>query len=99
VIDRTAPQSKKLADCIHGQFKRSVVKRFKMVDRGVKPGLFYVLALSKIPAVLLEVGFISNEREMKKLTSSKFQNSYAGAVSRGILKYVKSVKKESVPLF
>ena len=45
----------------------------KMKDRGIKPGLFFVLALSKRPGVLLEIGFMSNPKELRKISSPIFQ--------------------------
>jgi N-acetylmuramoyl-L-alanine amidase len=67
-------------------------KEFGMVNRGVKAALFYVLALSKRPSVLLEVGFLSNEKELKRLNSDEFQDAYSSAVAAGIETYLKKVK-------
>lgn len=93
VIERTVKSSKGLATSIHGQIHRLVGKQYKLKDRGVKPGLFYVLALTKRPAILLEVGFLSNSKELKKLLDSKFQQRYAKAVANGIASYIKKQKK------
>lgn len=41
-------------------------------DRGVKPGNFYILKNTKMPAILVEIGFISNPEERKKLNSVEF---------------------------
>lgn len=89
IIEKTVVSSSGLARNIHASLVKTLVKKFKVVDRGVKPGLFYVLALAKRPAVLLEVGFISNPDELKKMMSRKFQEAYATAVVDGIDKFVK----------
>ena len=47
--------------------KRKILRKYKIKDRGVKPGLFYVLALSKRPSILLEVGFLSHQKERQKI--------------------------------
>ncbi len=96
VIERTAPRSKKLATLLHKEISKKIKKRYKLVDRGIKPALFYVLALTKRPAVLLEAGFISNDDEVKKILSDKFQNKYAEAVAEGIKKYFKKNKDFSL---
>ena len=88
VVERTAPKSKKLAGLIHKNLKRKIEKRYGIKDRGIKPALFYVLALSKRPAVLLEVGFLSNEDEVRKILSPTFQKNYAQAVVKGIKQYL-----------
>lgn len=97
VIDRTVKSSKGLATSIHGEIQKVVAKDYRLVDRGVKPGLFYVLALTKRPAILLEVGFLSNSKELKKLLNEKFQEKYADAVVRGIDRYLaKNIKPEPI---
>jgi len=89
VIGRTVNISKKLARSVHGQLRKKVIRPYNMRDRGVKPGLFYVLALSKRPGLLLECGFISNKKELKKMQSASFQEAYADAVVAGINKFFK----------
>ena len=65
-----------------------------MKDRGIKPGLFFVLALSKRPGVLLEMGFMSNPKELRKISSSVFQERYSDAVVVGIEKYFSKTRKK-----
>jgi N-acetylmuramoyl-L-alanine amidase len=98
VIDRTAPSSKKLSKKIHSRLSKILPKKYKMIDRGVKPALFYVMALSKRPSILLEVGFISNKNELKKMTRRKFQNDYAKAIARGVKDYFGKKQKKRPPL-
>lgn len=93
VIERTVKSSKGLATAIHGQIQHLVGKKYNLIDRGVKPGLFYVLALTKRPAILLEVGFLSNSKELKRILNSNFQRRYAKAVANGIASYVNKQKK------
>lgn len=99
VIDRTTKSSKDMATYIHKSIGRLVGRRFKLKDRGIKPGLFYVLALTKRPGVLLEVGFMSNEKELKKMMSTDFQERYAKAVVDGLVRYLKTQKKDIPSLF
>tara|TARA_R110002072_G_scaffold534_5_gene3797 strand:+ start:53793 stop:54548 length:756 start_codon:yes stop_codon:yes gene_type:complete len=99
VIDRTVKSSKGLATSIHKTIRKRVKGKFRMVDRGVKPGLFYVLALTKRPAILLEAGFLSNYREVSKIRTRKFQETYAQAVADGIHLYLKDKIKKKPSLF
>lgn len=99
VIDKTSADSKKLATQIHKAISKNIQKSYRMRNRGVKPGLFYVLALSKRPSALIEVGFLSNPDEAKKMNSEKFLNDYALAISNGINQYLKSVAPKPLPLF
>lgn len=94
VVDRTVKSSRALARAIHKEIRRTVIRPYKMVDRGIRGGVFYVLALAKRPAVLLEAGFLSNKKELAKLRSRDFQERYAAAVVRGIKRYVKTHLKK-----
>ncbi len=55
--------------------------------RGVKQAPFRVLVGAAMPAVLVEVAFISNPEEEKLLVSDAFQNKVAAALLRGIARY------------
>ena len=93
VIRKTTKSSKKLAGFIHQKINKYVARPFKMKNRGIRPGMFHVLTLAKRPAVLLEMGFLSNPKERKKILSESFQESYAKSVVEGIEEYLKSLKK------
>jgi N-acetylmuramoyl-L-alanine amidase len=73
-------ESSRLAYAIHER----VVARTGTADRGVKQAPFYVLAGARMPAVLLELGFLSNSTEERKLASATYQEQLAGAVADGI---------------
>ena len=70
-----------------------------MRDRGIKPGLFYVLALSKRPGVLLEGGFMSQPDELKKIHKISFLKKYALSIAKGIKEFQKTLPEKSLPLF
>jgi N-acetylmuramoyl-L-alanine amidase len=55
--------------------------------RGVKQAPFRVLVGATMPAVLVEVAFISNPGEEKLLSSTAYQARVAGALMRGIARY------------
>ncbi|MET0554852.1 MAG: N-acetylmuramoyl-L-alanine amidase [Vicinamibacteria bacterium] len=55
--------------------------------RGIKQAPFRVLVGAAMPAVLLEVAFISNPEEEKLLVSEAYQNKVVGAVVRGVARY------------
>ena len=57
------------------------------VNRGVKEGEFLVLHRSAVPAVLLELGFISNPEEERFLNSASGQNQLALAISNAFDTY------------
>ena len=65
--------------------QEKLVGTLKAEDRGVKQAPFYVLAGARMPAVLVEVGFISQEAEAARLRSAPHQEKAAEAIVAGIL--------------
>lgn len=79
-----ASQSKTLAASIQSE----LVKAIGLNNRGVKDSPFYVVKNTKMPAVLVELGFLSNPTEENLLGSSEFQKKAAQGVYRGILEFI-----------
>jgi len=61
-----------------------------MANRGVKNGGFYVLKYTDAVAILVEMGFITNENDHAVLTEQ--QDELAAAVARGITNYFASLQ-------
>ncbi|HKY33639.1 MAG TPA: N-acetylmuramoyl-L-alanine amidase [Candidatus Polarisedimenticolia bacterium] len=53
-------------------------------DRGVKQAPFRVLVGAAMPAVLVEVGFVSNDAEEKRLASGDYREQVAAAMASAI---------------
>ncbi|MCL5773682.1 MAG: N-acetylmuramoyl-L-alanine amidase family protein [Firmicutes bacterium] len=57
-------------------------------DRGIAQNRFYVLAHSRMPAILIETAFISNPEEGKLLSTPEFRQKLAEAIYGGLKTYV-----------
>lgn len=68
-----------------------MLSRMGTRDRGVKTANHVVTRTSAMPAVLVEVGFISNEAELAKMCDDAFQQKVAEGIAEGILKTVKNI--------
>ncbi|HDL09943.1 MAG TPA: hypothetical protein ENG39_01640 [Candidatus Omnitrophica bacterium] len=66
---------------------RALNKEMGTRNRGVKSANFYVLRGAQMPAILIEVGFISNRYEESKLKTWAFKNKIADAIVEGIKNY------------
>lgn len=86
-IKLTSSKSKNLANLIHQNLSKKIKGKYNIKDRGYKPGAFYVLALSKRPGLLLEAGFMSNTRELSKISNNSFFNDYAEGIVAGLKEY------------
>lgn len=59
-------------------------------NKGVKQAPFYVLLGARMPAILVETGFISNKRECKRLTSAAYQEKICDGIVKGVKRYIDS---------
>jgi N-acetylmuramoyl-L-alanine amidase len=71
---------------------RSLVRRLKesyrgTLDLGVKRGPFLVLFAAQMPAVLAEIGFMSNRAEANRMSTKPFARVAADGIAKGILAY------------
>ncbi len=67
--------------------QKSKINKLGLRDRGVKTAYFYVLRETKMPAVLSEIGFITNPVEEKLLKQDSFRQIAAESLLEGIINY------------
>jgi N-acetylmuramoyl-L-alanine amidase len=83
--NRLAHQVEKgLVSDLHGRFR--TVKSL-----GVKQAPFYVLIGAEMPAILVEVGFITNQLERKRLETPGYQDEVVQGICDGIKGYMNSI--------
>ena len=78
-------QSAKLAEILQEELQ--AVTGSQQTNRGIKQNTFRVLRGAMMPAVLVELGFISNPKEEIQLTAPDYQERLAEALYRGIRRY------------
>ncbi len=76
-------ESKALATLI----QKNLVKNADMTNRGVKDERFYVIRNNNVASVLIELAFLSNADDFKKLTSDSFLEIYAESIYQGLVQY------------
>jgi len=76
-------ESERLAEIVHDSMARSL----RIGNRGVKQAGFYVLGGAAMPAILLEVGFVTNPREERKLKEPRYRREIARAIVAGLAEY------------
>ncbi len=62
-------------------------------DRGIKMAPFIVLMRARMPAILVEVSFISNRAEERRLRSRKYLDEIAASIAQGLNGYIKEIKE------
>ena len=88
MLNARADESRNLATDIQ-RLSISRLKRRKYVVRnnGVKSAPFLVLLGTKMPAVLVEVGYCTNKIEARNLASPQYRMAIAEGIAEGILAY------------
>ena len=69
-----------------------IVSATGLRNRGVKEGNLHMLRETNMPAVLVELGFLSNREEEALLRSSDFHIKCGRAIAEGIENYFRQVK-------
>ncbi|RAP76889.1 N-acetylmuramoyl-L-alanine amidase [Paenibacillus montanisoli] len=76
------PQDREIARIIHDKLFRQDIQT---KDRGVQFGDYHVIRENATPAVLLELGYISNEDEEARMKTESFQEQIATAIVNGVI--------------
>jgi N-acetylmuramoyl-L-alanine amidase len=87
-------QSLALSACIY----HSVLGHLREYDRGTKRARFAVLRLTKVPAVLIEGGFLTERGESKLISNKDWRAKLAGAIGIGIETYQALPIKKQPPM-
>ncbi len=82
-------ESNKLAIDLQKQMLTSVRRKYKdVVDNGVRKGPFWVLVGAQMPAVLIEIGYITHPTEARRLFNPYYQKLLAEGIANGIESYI-----------
>ena len=79
--------SNKLAIDMQAALLKSVRAGYKVSDGGVREAPFWVLVGALMPAVLIEIGYISHPEESQKIANSKYQDHIAKGIADGVDEY------------
>jgi N-acetylmuramoyl-L-alanine amidase len=64
-----------------------MTQSLRIPNRGVKQAGFFVLGGAAMPAVLIEIGFVTHPQEERKLRESRYRDEIARAIFAGIVEY------------
>ncbi|WP_300672638.1 N-acetylmuramoyl-L-alanine amidase [Desulfoluna sp.] len=90
-------ESSRLAQYVQSSLVSSLSKNYTRIrNKGVKQAPFYVLLGARMPAILVETGFISNKSECKRLTSATYQDKICEGIVKGVKRYIDSTHPSSI---
>ena len=87
------PTRLSMSDTLANAIQSSLINATGAQNQGVKRQTFAVLRETTAPAVLLELGFLSNPQEAARLNTSAYQETLANAIVAGIKSYYEKVSK------
>lgn len=83
-------ESMELAHSVQNTMVGTLKKHYSRIkNHRVKWALFYVLVGAEMPSVLVEVSFISNREEEKRLSTDKYRSRIAEALAAGVTDYIR----------
>lgn len=88
-------KSKLLAETVHEHLINQIKQNQPMVvDRSVKQAVAQVLLGTNMPAILIELGFLSNKMECELLNDAKYQALLSQGICQGIDRFFDLLKKQ-----
>lgn len=75
--------SRNLAMCV----QQGMLRRVRGENRGAKYARYYVIRNAKMPAILVECGFVSNARERDKMRRAWYRQAVADGIADGIMQF------------
>ena len=90
-------ESSRLAQYVQGSLVANLKGSYGNIrNKGVKQAPFYVLLGARMPAILVETGFISNKRECKRLANTTYQEKICDGIVKGVKRYIESTHPSSL---
>lgn len=79
--------SNKLAIDVQKNILTQTRKKYRIVDGGVREAPFWVLVGAQMPAILIEIGYITHPSEGKRIASKSFQDLLVKGIADGVESY------------
>jgi N-acetylmuramoyl-L-alanine amidase len=85
--DLTLTENRRESAMLASYICKSVEANMEIRNRGIRTARFFVLKGTRMPAVLLEMGYISNIAEERKMSDNAYWDRMVDAVAKGIIRY------------
>lgn len=82
-------ESRAMAQALHKSAVTAINKKYKVRDLGVKEAPFYVLVGSDVPSILVEIGFLTNEKDAARLAQDAYLDLIADGLVNGLESYLR----------
>jgi N-acetylmuramoyl-L-alanine amidase len=82
-----------MAKLVHAR----MIARVPGKSNGVRRARFYVVNHTPVPAILCEIGYISNTQERTAMLTETRQNQTAEAISEGVVQFLNTKRRAALP--
>jgi N-acetylmuramoyl-L-alanine amidase len=93
MLSAKTAESKDLARFVQKRSLAELRGDWRTRDRGPHEAPFFVLIGANMPAVLVELGYITNPDEAKRLTSEAYLQALAKGMADGLVAYKKRIER------
>lgn len=87
LVDLMRRETRRQSYVVAQQLVRQMGGRLTMRQQPLRQADFFVLQAPEVPSVLIELGFLSNESDLRNLTQAEWQQRAAQSIAQGIAKY------------
>jgi len=93
MVNSKIKESRDLASDVQTNTVTRVRERWKIKNHGTREAPFYVLMGAKMPSVLVELGYLTNKTESKRLRSNDYLNFLARGIVDGVMSYKSKIER------
>ena len=86
-------ESRQMAAMVENETLKYMRPRHSLSSHGSKGAFFYVLTGARMPAILVELGYLTNAAEASKLKSEAYLEAMAKGLTSGVLSYKKKLER------
>lgn len=97
MLDSRLTESRELAQYMHNSIHKTVRQNgFKIGDNGVRSAPFYVLMGARMPAVLIEAGYLTNASDLSLLKNEAYLHKFTDGIASAIVAYKRKIALSTV---
>lgn len=93
MVNSKIKESRDLAKDVQVSTVNRVKRKWPLKNKGTREAPFYVLMGAKMPSVLVELGYLTNSTEAKRLKSDKYLDYMANGIVEGVLAYKGKIER------
>lgn len=86
-------ESRQMAAIVEEETLRAMRPKYALSSHGSKGAFFYVLTGARMPSILVELGYLTNPEEAKRLNSDAYLTAMAQGLTRGVVAYKKKLER------